>query len=65
MANEVVSGVGRNAKRTDRNISSRTTQPIREMNSTKYGEGKALLEIGTLLLVIRLSPTDDNEELRN
>jgi hypothetical protein len=44
MANEVVSGVGRNAKRTDRNISSRTTQPIREMKSQKYGEGKALLE---------------------
>jgi hypothetical protein len=44
MANEVVSGVGRSAKRTDKNISSRTTQPIREMNSTKYGEGKALLE---------------------
>lgn len=44
MANEVVSGVGRSAKRTDRNISSRTTQPIREMKSQKYGEGKALLE---------------------
>jgi hypothetical protein len=44
MANEVVSGVGRSAKRTDKNISSRTTQPIREMKSQKYGEGKALLE---------------------
>ena len=44
MAGEVVSGVGRNAKRTDRNISSTTTQPIREMKSQKYGEGKALLQ---------------------
>lgn len=44
MAKEVVSGVGKNAKRVDKNISKRTTQPIREMNSTKYGEGRALLE---------------------
>lgn len=44
MAKEVVSGVGKNAKRVDKNISKRTTQPIREMNSMKYGEGRALLE---------------------
>lgn len=44
MAKEVVSGIGKNAKRVDKNISKRTTQPIREMGSKKYGEGKALLE---------------------
>lgn len=44
MANEIVSGVGRSAKRTDKNLSSRTTQPMREMNSTKYGEGKQLMD---------------------
>ena len=44
MAREVISGVGRNARRTDRNISSTTTQPIRQMKSQKYGEGKALLQ---------------------
>jgi hypothetical protein len=42
MAVEKVSGTGKFAKRVDKNISKRTTQPIREMNSTKYGEGKAL-----------------------
>lgn len=44
MAKEVVSGAGKFAKRTDMNISKRTTQPIREMGSRKYGEGKALME---------------------
>lgn len=44
MATEVISGVGRDARRTDRNISSTTTQPIRQLKSQKYGEGKALLE---------------------
>lgn len=44
MAREVISGVGRDARRTDRNISSTTTQPIRQLKSQKYGEGKALLE---------------------
>lgn len=44
MAKEVVSGTGKFAKRVDKNISKRTTQPIREMGSTKYGEGKALME---------------------
>lgn len=44
MAKEIISGVGRNARRTDRNISSTTTQPIRKMKSQKYGEGKALLQ---------------------
>jgi hypothetical protein len=42
MAVEKVSGTGKFAKRVDKNISKRTTQPIREMNSTRYGEGKAL-----------------------
>ena len=44
MATEKVSGTGKFAKRVDKNISKRTTQPMREMGSTKYGEGKALLE---------------------
>ena len=44
MAREIISGVGRNARRTDRNISSTTTQPIRQLKSQKYGEGKALLQ---------------------
>lgn len=44
MAREVISGVGRDARRTDRNISSTTTQPIRQLKSQKYGEGKALLQ---------------------
>jgi hypothetical protein len=44
MAIEKVSGVGKNAKRIDKNISKRTTQPMREIGSTKYGEGKALLQ---------------------
>lgn len=44
MAREIISGVGRDARRTDRNISSTTTQPIRQLKSQKYGEGKALLE---------------------
>jgi hypothetical protein len=44
MATEKVSGTGKYAKRIDQNISKRTTQPIRDMGSTKYGEGKALME---------------------
>ena len=44
MAKEVVSGTGKFAKRVDQNISKRTTQPIRDMNSTKYGEGKQLMD---------------------
>jgi len=44
MAVEKVSGTGKFAKRVDKNISKRTTQPIREMNSLKYGEGKQLME---------------------
>lgn len=42
MAREVISGVGKNARRTDRNISAQTTQPIRNMGSTRYGEGVEL-----------------------
>jgi hypothetical protein len=44
MAKEVVSGIGKNAKRVDKNISARTTQPIRVMGSQKYGEGKQLMD---------------------
>lgn len=44
MAKEVVSGAGKYAKRTDMNPSKRTTQPIRDMKSSKYGEGVALRE---------------------
>jgi hypothetical protein len=44
MAKEVVSGIGKNAKRVDKNISARTTQPIRDMGSQKYGEGKQLMD---------------------
>jgi hypothetical protein len=44
MAVEKVSGTGKFAKRVDKNISKRTTQPIREMNSLKYGEGKQLMD---------------------
>lgn len=42
MAREVISGVGKNARRTDKNISAQTTQPIRNMGSTRYGEGVEL-----------------------
>ena len=45
MAKEVVSGAGKFAKRTDMNISKRTTQPIRDMGSRKYGEGVALQQM--------------------
>lgn len=44
MATEKVSGTGKYAKRVDQNISKRTTQPIRDMGSTKYGEGKQLMD---------------------
>lgn len=42
---EVVSGVGKNARRTDKNISNRTTQGAKEIKSSKYGEGKMLEDI--------------------
>jgi hypothetical protein len=42
MAREVISGVGKNARRTDKNLSAQTTQPIRNMRSTRYGEGVEL-----------------------
>lgn len=42
MAREVISGVGKNARRVDKNISAQTTQPIRNMGSTRYGEGVEL-----------------------
>jgi hypothetical protein len=42
MAREVISGVGKNARRTDKNLSAQTTQPIRNMRSTNYGEGVEL-----------------------
>jgi hypothetical protein len=44
MAVEKVSGTGKFAKRVDKNISKRTTQPIREINSLKYGERKQLID---------------------
>lgn len=47
MANEIVSGVGKNSRRTDKNISSRTTQGAKEMPSTQYGERKMLNELQT------------------
>lgn len=43
MAREVISGVGKNARRTDMNLSQRTTQPMRYMAGGKYGEGQELL----------------------
>lgn len=42
---EEVSGVGKNARRTDMNISQRTTQPMRYMSGGQYGEGQELLNI--------------------
>lgn len=45
MAKEVVSGTGKFAKRVDKNISKRTTQPIREISSLRYGEGVELNQI--------------------
>lgn len=45
MAREVVSGVGKNARRTDMNISQRTTQPSRYMAGGQYGEGQELLSM--------------------
>ena len=47
MAREIVSGVGKNARRTDKNISSRTTQGAKEMPATQYGERKMLNELQT------------------
>jgi hypothetical protein len=44
MAREVISGVGKNARRTDMNISQSTTQPMRYMSGGRYGEGQELLE---------------------
>ena len=43
MAREFISGVGKNARRTDMNISQRTTQPMRYMSGGTYGEGQELL----------------------
>ena len=45
MAREVVSGVGKNARRTDMNISQSTTQPMRYMSGGQYGEGKEMLSM--------------------
>jgi hypothetical protein len=42
---EEVSGVGKNSRRTDMNISQRTTQPMRYMSGGQYGEGQELLDI--------------------
>lgn len=47
MAREIISGVGKNSRRTDRNISSRTTQGAKEMPATQYGERKMLNELQT------------------
>jgi hypothetical protein len=43
MAREVISGVGSMARRTDMNISEKTTQPMRYMAGGQYGEGQELL----------------------
>lgn len=43
MAREVISGVGKNARRTDMNISEKTTQPMRYMSGGQYGEGQELM----------------------
>jgi hypothetical protein len=45
MAKEVVSGAGKFAKRVDKNISKRTTQPMRDLGSRKYGEGVELNQL--------------------
>lgn len=42
---EVVSGVGKMSRRTDKNISRSTTQGAKEMPSQKYGERKMLNEL--------------------
>jgi hypothetical protein len=47
LANEIISGVGKMSRRTDKNISSRTTQGAKEIPSTKYGERKMLNELQT------------------
>jgi len=44
---EIVSGVGRMARRTDKNISKRTTQGAKDMPSQKYGERKTLNDLQT------------------
>jgi hypothetical protein len=45
MAREVISGVGKNARRTDMNISEKTTQPMRYMSGGTYGEGQEMLDL--------------------
>jgi hypothetical protein len=45
MAREVISGVGKNARRTDMNISQKTTQPMRYMSGGQYGEGQEMLDL--------------------
>lgn len=45
MAREVISGVGKMARRTDMNISQSTTQPMRYMAGGQYGEGQEMLDL--------------------
>jgi hypothetical protein len=42
---EMISGVGKNSRRTDKNISNRTTQGAKQIKSSKYGESKMLEDI--------------------
>lgn len=45
MAREVISGVGKMARRTDMNLSQRTTQPTRYIAGGAYGEGQEMMDL--------------------
>lgn len=67
---ERISGVGKNARRTDKNNSNRTIQGAKEIKSSKYGEGKMLEDIqkqgkmqGTSARVPKLNLTKNLQEL--
>lgn len=67
---EMVSGVGKNARRTDKNNSNRTTQGAKEIKASKYGERKMLEDIqkqakmqGTSAPVPKVNLTQDSQRL--